>query len=237
MFALRTRLAFVCSLLFLAGAPAAHAQWAVVDVGAIVQLVQQVQTLRQQLSTAKDQLSQARTEFDSMTGGRGMERLLGATVRNYLPPDWAELDRVLHGANATYGTLSASLQSAINANAVLSANEVAALSTMERSQLETARRSAALLQVTARQALSTTSGRFASLQQLIEAIPAAGDQKAILDLQARIGAEQSMLQNEQTKLQVLFQAAQAEDRANRQRAREQVIAGHGLFASRFQPSP
>ena len=34
----------------------------------------------------------------------------------------------------------------------------------------------------------------------------AGDQKGILDLQARISAELGMLQNEQTKLQVLAQA-------------------------------
>ncbi len=37
-------------------AACAHAQWAVVDVGAIAQLIQQVTTMEQQLSTAKDQL-------------------------------------------------------------------------------------------------------------------------------------------------------------------------------------
>ncbi len=51
----------------LACAPCAHAQWAVVDVGAIAQLIQQVATMEQQLSTAKDQLTQARDQLDSMT--------------------------------------------------------------------------------------------------------------------------------------------------------------------------
>ena len=59
---------------------------------------------------------------------------------------------------------------------------------------------------TSRQALEVTSERFASLQQLIDAIPGATDPKAVLDLQARIAAEQAMLQNEQTKLMVLYQA-------------------------------
>ena len=64
----------------------------------------------------------------------------------------------------------------------------------------------------ARIALETTSARFDSLQQLIDAIPQADDQKAILDLQARIAAEQGMLQNESSKLTVLYQAAQAQER-------------------------
>ena len=48
-----------------------------------------------------------------------------------------------------------------------------------------------------------------------------------LDLQARIGAEQAMLQNEHTKLMVLYQAAQAEEVARRQRASELAIANIG----------
>jgi hypothetical protein len=45
-----------------------------------------------------------------------------------------------------------------------------------------------------------------------------------------------MLQNEQTKLQVLAQATRAQQAANAQQAQEQAIAGHGQFATRFQPT-
>jgi len=85
----------------------------------------------------------------------------------------------------------------------------------------------ALLQLFTRQALSNASGRFESLQELIDAIATADDQKAILDLQARIAAEQGMLQNEQTKLDVLYRTAQAEEWARTQRSREQAIADIG----------
>ena len=62
------------------------------------------------------------------------------------------------------------------------------------------------------------------------------DQKGVLDLQARIAAEQGMLQNEQTKLQCSTRRALAQELGDAQRAREQVIvATHGQFASRFQP--
>jgi hypothetical protein len=46
-----------------------------------------------------------------------------------------------------------------------------------------------------------------------------------------------MLQNEQTKLQILYQSAQAQESSLRQQAWEQVIDGHGRFAARFQPVP
>jgi Skp family chaperone for outer membrane proteins len=48
-----------CSLVvLLAIMPAAHAQFAVVDVQAIVQLLQQIEVMRDQLTTAQDQLTQ-----------------------------------------------------------------------------------------------------------------------------------------------------------------------------------
>ena len=64
--------------LSLAAAPAARAQWAVVDVGAIDQLIQEVQTMSQQLITAEAQLQQAKNTLQSMSGGRGMQTLLAA---------------------------------------------------------------------------------------------------------------------------------------------------------------
>lgn len=218
---------FAYAFLFMTLAPAAHAQWAVVDVGAIAQLVQQLNTMRQQVETTREQLQEARDTLQAMRGGRGMERLLAGTVRNYLPPDWQQLAAVLEQTASGYGALSAELQQLINSNAVLTSQQIERLSPAERLQLEAARRSAAMLQVLTRQALSETSRRFESIQQLIDAIPGAQDQKAILDLQARIQAEQGMLQNESTKLGVLYQAAQAEEWTRRQRIREQAIVSIG----------
>ena len=215
------------TVLLLLLAPAAHAQFAVIDVGAIAQLIEQVQTLREQVETARYQLSEARSTLESMRGDRGMEQLLAGTVRNYLPEDWAALEAALRQASATHSGLSARVQAILQANAVLTAAQLAALSPYEREQIEAARRAAAMLQGLTREALSSTSGRFAALQQLISAIRSAGDQKAILDLQARIAAEQGMLENEQTKLDVLYRTAQAEEWARVQRSREQAIADIG----------
>jgi type IV secretion system protein VirB5 len=205
----------------------AAAQWAVIDVASVAQLVQQYQTLQQELTTVQDHLAQARQEYASLTGGRGMERLLAGQVRNYLPSSWAALSGTMQGAGGAYGGLGASAQSILAANAVLAGPTLARLSPTERAHLDGARHSTALPQALTRQALATTSGRFSSLQQLIDAIPTAGDPKAILDLQARIAAEEGMLTNEGSKLQVLYQAAQAEAASQHQRRDEQAIADIG----------
>ena len=225
----KPRTLILLSLMLFACVPRAHAQWAVIDVGAIAQLIQQISTMEEQLSTAKNQLTQARQQFDAMTGGRGMEGLLGGVNRNYLPSDWAAIESALRGAAGAYGALSNSLKNIVETNAVLTPAQVAMLSSTERAELESARQSSALLQAMTRDALANSSQRFASIQSLISAIGGAHDQKAILDLQARIGAEQGMLQNEQTKLQTLYQAVQAERWAGEQRRREQAIADIGAY--------
>jgi type IV secretion system protein VirB5 len=211
----------VVSMFVLMGAVSpVRAQMAVVDVAAIAKLVEQIET-------ARSHLAQAQLQYESMTGPRGMEALLAGTVRNYLPPDWQALEQALNGMVGDYSALASQLTALIDANAVLTPEQLAHLSEAEREQLEAARRSAALLQATSRQALEATSDRFEALQGLINAIPGAEDQKAVLELQARIGAEQAMLQNEHTKLMVLYQAAQAEEVARRQRAAELAIANIG----------
>ena len=164
--------------------------------------------------------------------------LLAGTQRNYLPSNWTQIMSVTQGqGTAGYTGLSADVQSAISANAVLSPQQLSALSPADQRQIQAARQWSAVQQAVAHEALANASGRFAAIQSLIAAIPTAVDQKASLDLQARISAELGMLQNEQTKLQVLFQATQAQESALRQQARELVIAGQGSFATRFQPVP
>lgn len=227
----------LAAVALLGAAPAAHAQWAVVDVGAIAQLVQQVEILEQALATAKGELQQAQQSYQAMTGDRGMESLLGGTVRNYLPVSSSELETLLAEGSTPYGALSTAMQSALAGDAVLTPQELDRLSADGVAHLEAERRATALLQAIAGEALANSSGRFAALQQLIEAISSATDVKGSLDLQARISAEQGMLGNERTKLQVLYRALLAERWADRDRAREQVVAGHGDFLTRFQPRP
>jgi len=216
--------------------PTAHAQWAVVDAPAIVQLIQEVQTTAQQLATAKSQLLQAERALQTMTGDRGMEQLLSGTNRNYLPSNWVQVNGVLQGTGG-FSALSTDVQSVMSTNAVLSPQRLANLPAGGQQLIQSERQWSAMQQALSHQALSSASNRFASIQSLISAISSAADQKGILDLQARISAELGMLQNEQLKVQILNQSAQGQQAALRQQAREQVIDGHGSFNGRFQPVP
>lgn len=217
---------FVAALAF--SAPKlAHAQFAVIDVASIVQLVQEVQQLEQQVATAKSQLAQAQSEYAAITGTRGMQFLLSGTNRNYLPTNWAQYSQAMSGSAGSYPALSSQVSTLVSSNAVLTPTQVASLTPTQQAQLSSARQSPAMLQALSRSALANSSDRFAALQQLINAIGSAADEKGSLDLTARITAEQGMLQNESTKLLGLYQVAQSQEWARAQRVREQAIVDQG----------
>jgi type IV secretion system protein VirB5 len=214
----------------------ARAQWAVVDAPAIVQLIQEVTDLEEVIATARNQLQQAQQALQTMTGDRGMEMLLGGTVRNYLPSGWQQVANAVQGGGSG-GALAADIQNNVVANSVLSPQRLATLSPESQQLIQASRQWGAARQSIAHQALANASNRFASLQTLIATIGSAGDQKGILDLQARINAELGMLQNEQTKLQVLNQSMLAQESTLKQQTREMAIEAHGRFDTRFQPVP
>ena len=214
-------------LLALGGVRPAQAQFAVIDVASLTQLIQEYQMLQQELATAQSQLSQAQSAYAAITGSRGMQYLLSGTNWNYLPTSWAQLSQVLGGSSAAYSALAANISSLVTGNAILTPAQVAALSATEQTSLTEARQNPALLQATASTALSTSSTRFSSLQQLVTALGSAADEKASLDLTARITAEQAMLQNDQTKLEGIYQVALAQEWTRLQQARERAIADQG----------
>ena len=229
----RIRWIFAVLILTTAWGSPARAQWAVVDAPAIAQLIQQVKDMEEMISTGRNQLDQAQQALKTMTGDRGMESLLNGMVRNYLPSNWTQLASAAAGG----GALAADVQSKIAANAVLSPQRLATLSAEAQQLIQSTRQWAAVRQSISQQALANSSGRFSALQALISKIGSAGDQKSVLDLQARINAELGMLQNEQTKLQMLNQSTLAQESLLRQQAQEMVIAGQGRFETRFQPVP
>jgi type IV secretion system protein VirB5 len=218
-------------------APAAHAQMAVIDVAAIRQLVAQANYWRQQIEAMQRELSQLQQTHAALTGPRGMQSLLSLSdiERNYLPRDWAGVAQVLAGQSAQYSALAAAVEAGIATRAVLDPVRLGRMTPAERGNLEEARRASAGLAVMTREAYARAGARFASLAQLVEAIGTAGDAKGIADLQGRIAAEQAMLENEQAKLAVLTQAAEAERQVRELEVRELAIAGHGTFATRLRP--
>jgi type IV secretion system protein VirB5 len=220
-------------------APQGQAQMAVIDVGAISQLLQQVSYWQQQIEAMSSQLTQLQETHASLNGPRGMESLLPFSdqQRNYLPRDWAQVARVLEGQSAQYGKLASATSALVTSRAILTPEELGRLDAAERNSIIAARQSAAGLAVMSQEAYAQASARFGSLSQLVQALGSATDAKAILDLQGRIAAEQTMLENEQAKLELLRSAAEADRRMQDQQLRELAMAGHGDFSTRFHPRP
>jgi len=139
---MRTKAIFAVLLMGLLafGAPkAAHAQFAVIDVASLAQLIQEYETLQQQLSTAENQLNQARSAYAAITGNRGMQLLLSGTQRNYLPTNWSQLSQVMSGRSGSYPALAGNVSSLVSTNAVLTPAQVAAMSPTQQAQLTAAR--------------------------------------------------------------------------------------------------
>ena len=68
--------------------------------------------------------------------------------------------------------------------------------------------------------MRAASGRLAQINSLMGQINATGDQKAVLEIQARIGAENAMLAHEMSQVQMLVGMADSEERIARSRDRE-----------------
>ena len=209
----------------------AQAQFAVIDVGAITQLIAQVRQLENALQVAQQNLAQAQQAYAAITGGRGMQLLLSGVNRNYLPATWGELTGAQNGAGGTYGALGSDVTTTVQRNAVLMPANTQNFSATENAQLNSRRSSVALQEALTREELANVSQRFAAIQTLINAIPTAQDEKGVLDLQARIQVEQGMLQNENSKLHVLYEAAQSQAQTERERADEQAIADIGHLSA------
>ena len=81
--------------------------------------------------------------------------------------------------------------------------------------------------------MTAASGRINQIQSLMNQINATTDQKAVLEIQARIGAENALLAHEATQIQMLQGMAESEERIERSRDRErqlQMLARTGRIA-------
>lgn len=183
----------------------------------IAQLIAQVKALEAQLK--------------AITGDRGMGNLLSNQNRNYLPANWNDAMGVVNNGNGPYSALANAAQQIMQNQAVLSSADSANLTPQLQQLLAQTRSLSASQQALGQSAYQQASQRVNQLQQLVNAISGAPDQKAVLDLQARIQAEQTMLQNDQSKLQTVAQMGQAQAAAIAQMQSELRVqsSGNGSF--------
>lgn len=230
----KTTLAIVVALGLSAGAGQALATGIpVIDAGNLTNnIMQHVQTLAQfaeQVQRLQSQLEEARKMYSAVNGIRGMGDLLNnPMLRQYVPKSYADLYKLGSDIDAgRYSGLSGSIKAIKKANRIVQSKdfknpEGRAAKMMEKHQTELATMEAA-----AQAAYENAGQRFEDLQVLVDKVNQVQDQKAVLDLQARIQAEQVMMQNELTKLQLMQQLQQAQELQRRQEIREIGVSQAG----------
>ncbi len=177
---------------------------------------------------AQRTLTQAQQAYASMTGNRGMQTLLSGTNRNYLPATWDQLNGAMNGSGGSYGALGSDVNATVTRNAVLTPAQVSSLS----ARLAKCTQSASSIHRTSGSRCREPHYRTRAIgsrrsKTLINTMPSATDQKGTLELHTRIGAEQGMLQNEQTKMGELYKSAEVATATARMRADEQAVADIG----------
>jgi Type IV secretion system proteins len=236
---LKNSILFLSLLLCAVGKPV-YAIDLVFDEQALVTNLQQLASWAQQLQQMKAQLTQQSGTLQSMTGNRGMADVLpiANSMRNYLPQGASDMASVLNNTNNSYSGMSSQIQALVKNNSILSNASLTNMNmSPQQSKLLTDRRTnAAAIQSIASQGMANASARFSYLQSLMSQINTTTDPKAIAELNARIGAEQTMMTNEQTKLQQTISLMKGQDAIIQQQQNELAIQQTGSVRNLTQPN-
>jgi type IV secretion system protein VirB5 len=199
------KLRFIVGAAVLAGASVqTHAQMTVIDPAVLGQAIKQVKAWTDQYRQMAAQIDSMNFQIRSMTGDRGMSRLLPAAAPA-LPADWAR----------SMSELSSLAQQIRQAQAVLRPDQVARLAPELQRFLGQAQDVSAANQAMAQTAFNDASLRQVRLQILTDTLARTVDPKAAYDLANRIAIEHAELVKDQNQLEAAANGAAAQDRAQR----------------------
>lgn len=221
------------------GGSQAFAGIPVIDGANLAQQIQQVASWVQQYQQMTQQIQQLQQQIESVTGSRGFSALLNSSTyqqaRRMLPQDAQTLLDLANGGS--YGNLASSINSIKQATTTLGNGSFTSSTAASQWQADLNR--AASNKALSMEAYTDATKRLQNLEGMIDQISQTQDPKAIGELQARINAEQGIIQNEQAKIQAMSMLASAERQIAEQQARETSIKTAGSVSSipRVQVTP
>ncbi|WNK20934.1 type IV secretion system protein [Halomonas piscis] len=177
----------------------------VIDLSSLTQQILQVEHMLNQIEQLKSQLETANKELDSMSGVRGLGNVIDSAYDTAVNVD---PNQMLSDAG------------------IRSANEHG-LSGDVADLYDSGNQNTATWLGQSQKSLEQAQERFSELTGLVAEVNNSPDQKDVLDLQARIGAEQVMLQNEMAKLSMLRSQAEANQALRAQRVQQMRVASSG----------
>ncbi|MES2353187.1 MAG: P-type DNA transfer protein VirB5 [Pseudomonadota bacterium] len=226
---------FFSVMMLLMTASPVHAQIPVTDILLNTQTsmnqAENIAKFIEQITQLKAQLEQAKATYESLNGVRGMGALFNSPdSRKYLPSEW----------KTAYGDLESGKLSGITGSIDSIRKTYGLIDSKDLKTNDSGRQlfdkeltDAAVAKGFTEEGYKQASKRIDDIQGLLNKVDASSDQKDILDLQARIQAEQAMLQNEQIKLSLVQQLAQAEKALRAVQARDMRIQSAGGAPLKF----
>jgi type IV secretion system protein VirB5 len=205
----------------LAGLPAsgfAQQGVPVFDAGAIAKHVEQISKLTEQIKTMEAQLTQAKQlyeSFNKLTDVNDIASLLSSEeFRKHLPKEFGEIEKLVSGGG---GSLAGIVDRYLDQNRAYQGGDA---NSFYRTELDRIARQTGAKHSIGQSVYDTASKRIDGLEELRQKITGSKDAKDVLDLSARIQAEQALLQNEVLRMQGLAMVQQARGDMDGQRQKE-----------------
>jgi type IV secretion system protein VirB5 len=212
----RIRLAvFAASLASLSSV--SHAQgFPVIDIANLVQSITQVINDITKIANQVQQIEALQNQLASINGMRNLGNIAdSATLKNYVPADAYNFVNAIDSSG--YSGLTTTSKSLRDAQMIYNCmDRTGSARTQCQASLAQPYQQKGLLQ----DAMTAASGRLAQIKALMNQIDGTTDQKAVLEIQARIGAENAMLAHEMSQVQMLSGMADSEERIARSRDHE-----------------
>ena len=227
---MHTRLKVAAAVLIAFGASSARAQGIpVIDVANLVQTILQVLNDATKISNQMQQITELQNQLNSINGIRNLGQVFNnPMLKNYVP---AEAYTYLNAVNTSgYSGLNATAKALRDAGMVYNCMDLTGGARTDcQAALAQPYQQKGLLQ----DAMKSASGRLSQINALMDQINGTSDQKAIQEIQARIGAENALLAHEVSQVQLLHGRADREERFARARERErqyQMLGRTGRIA-------
>jgi type IV secretion system protein VirB5 len=210
-------IAIACVLSGALGGGQARAQGIpVIDVANLVQSLEQVLDDATAIENQVQQIRQMENQLKSINGLRNLGQVFNnPLLHNYVPSDaYTVVNAVDTGG---YSGLSSTAKALRDAGMIYNCMDRSGEArTSCQATLAQPYQQKGLLQ----DAMKSAAGRLAQINALMDQINATPDQKAVQEIQARIGAENALLSHEMTQIQMLQGMADSEERIARSQERE-----------------
>ena len=188
----------------------------VIDAANLIQTVQQVVNDITEINNQVQQIIQLQNQLKSINGMRNLGNILNSPMlRNYVP---AEAYTVVNAVNsAGYAGLTGTAKALRDAAMVYNCMDLAGVA---RTSCQAALAQPYQVKGLLQDAMKSAAGRLVQINALMDRVNTTSDQKAVLEIQARIGAENALLAHEVSQVQMLQGMADSDERIARSRERE-----------------